>query len=261
MPTNLISKIPNSASAQTVSTNAIYTTRRMKKIFCLTVLCVFTFSAFSQFGLSSPFYTGRDAKLINASWFAEIPLSIPFYVPLKLKDSTRRISFLFQPTVKFDWYNFNKNLTVDRQNGYTSFIEDSDINHSYKKKFLKTSSMIQSTSFNLPITLVFRSKKLKTTFAPGIFVGYLIRGKFKRKYDDNGSPIEITNRFNSDKDFYGFQRLQYGFCGYISYKFVTVYGIYSLTTLFKPTNGIYARRSEVGILINLFWKKHDLKPY
>lgn len=232
----------------------------MRKLFCLTILCVFSFSAFSQFGLSSPLYAGKDAKLINASWGAEIPLFCPFYIPLKVKDSTR-ISILIQPTIKFEWYNFNKNLIVDRQNSYTSFSEDIDIHHSYKKKFLKTSSMMQSTSFILPINLLFKSKKLNITFAPGIFVGYLISGKFKRKYEDNGSPVELSNRFRDDKDFYGFQRLQYGICGHITYKFVTVYGIYSLTTLFKPSNGINVRRSEVGIWLNLFWKKHDLKPY
>lgn len=232
----------------------------MKKLFTLTIFCVCCYPTFSQIGFSTPLYTGKDAKLIDINWGAEIQLFIPLSFPIKIKDSIKTF-VLFQPAIKWDWYNFDKNLIIDRQNGFTSFIEDTDVNHTYKNKFLKTSSMMQSSSFCMPVNLLLRTKKLKHfLFAPGFYVEYLIGGKFKRRYND-GSQQFIINKFKDDKDFYGFQRFQYGLCGHITYKFITVYGIYSLTSLFKPTEGIDARKYTVGIWFNFFWKKHGLKPY
>jgi hypothetical protein len=225
------------------------------------IICCFYLPALSQIGISTPLYKGKDADLIAPSWGGQIQVFIPVPFPVKIKDTTRAY-LVFQPAMKWDWYNFKKNLVIERQNGFTSFAEDPDINHNYSTKAFTTTSMMQSSTFYMPVNLFLWTKKLKgVLFAPGAYAEYLVGGKFKRKFSDNGSPAYIKDKYKDNPDFFGFQRFQFGLCGHVSYKFITVYGLYSLTPLFKPGEGIDVYKYNIGIWVNFFWKRKYLKPY
>jgi len=203
--------------------NKTKNTMKMKRLIILIVFCVYYFPIFSQVGLSTPLYKGKDADLIEFNWAAQIQTFLPILFPIKVKDTA--IAYIyFQPAMKWELYNFKKNLIVERQNGFTSFTEDSNISHTYKNRFLKSTSMMQSTSFYMPVNVLIWSKKLKgVLIAPGFYFEYLIGGKFERGYTVNDTRLFIEDKYRDDSDFYGFQRFQYGLCGHISYKFITVY--------------------------------------
>lgn len=222
---------------------------------------IFSSNSFSQIGFSTPSFTGKDAKAFKVKWLAELRAGFPIGFPLKITKLKQKPILLFEPSIKWTWYNFKNNYVVSREGSSTLFTPDTVPTHIYNNKLFKTTSMIQQTSFYLPVNIVIRPKNMKGfSFAPGFYVEYLLAGKFKRKYTD-GSAQSVSNKFSGDKDFYGFQRFQYGPCAHISYKFATIYGVYSLTPLFLKSQGPELRKYNVGIWFNFFWKKYDLKPY
>lgn len=224
-----------------------------RSIILIVVYLTFVIQSFAQIGLSTSMFKGKDAKLIESNWSTESRLFIPVGFPIKIKDSTKAF-ILFRPTIRMEWYNFENNLIVNRQNGYSTFLMDTEANHIYEDKFLKKSSVMNSSSFFMPINVLLELEKSKSLLiAPGFYLEYLMGGKFIRKYDD-GSPKLVINKFKDDIDYYGFQRFQYGLNVYISYKFIAINGTYSFTNLFKPSEGIVASRTNIGFIINLYWK-------
>lgn len=222
----------------------------------------FCHSVFPQIGITTPFYRGKDSDLLKFNWASKIHLFYPIFHYTNVKDTSGiHPIFLFQPAINWEWYNFEKNLIISRHNGKTNIIEDPDFNHDYKNNSIfRTTSLMQTTALYMPVNVIFVHKKLKGfTVAPGLFVEYLIGGKFKRKYSSNGTSILVKEKFREEHDYYGFQRFQYGLCGHISYRYVTIYGIYSMMPLFKPTENIDVNRFNVGILFNLLGTY--MKPY
>tara|TARA_Y100000589_G_scaffold187124_1_gene177213 strand:- start:60344 stop:61042 length:699 start_codon:yes stop_codon:yes gene_type:complete len=219
------------------------------------------FQGFSQFGVSTPLFKGKDAELLQHKWYAQMQFFLPYEIPIKHKDNI--LTFVsIQPSIKWQWYNFKKNLVVYRDNNKTVFQEDADLSHIYRDKCLKATSMMQTTSLYMPVELLLWTKKVDYLFfAPGFYVEYITGGKFKSRYSENGISHFIKKDFKKDPGFYGFKRFQYGVCGQIRYKFITVYGIISLTPLFKPNQGVDIRKYNLGILLNFFWKSHSIKPY
>jgi len=217
--------------------------------------------SFSQIGFSTPSFSGKDARAFKLKWLAELRAGLPLGFPLKINKFKQKPILVFEPSVKWAWYNFKNNYVVSSENSVTLFTPDTIPTHIYNNKLFKTTSMMQQTSFYLPINIVLKPKNMKGfSFAPGFYVEYLLAGKFKRKYND-GSAQSLSNKFSGDKDFYSFQRFQYGPCGHASYKFVTIYGVYSLTPVFIKNRGPELKKYSVGIWFNFFWKKHSLKPY
>jgi hypothetical protein len=234
----------------------------MKKLTSLAYFVLIHHFSFCQFGISTPKFTGKDADQMKLSWSLQVSLTTGIPISLN-KKKANNVFLVIRPGVKFNWMDFNENNIIERQNGYTNFVKDVNINHKYNNGFLKTSSQMRSSVLSLPINLAIKIKNVKNlTIAPGIFTNYLIGGHFKRKYTDNNGHQSITNRFKNNQDYYGLQRLQYGICGHIRYKYIIVYGVFPLTTLFKENQGIEVRQSEVGVVFNIFWKKlMPFEPY
>lgn len=208
----------------------------------------------AQFGWSSPIYTGTDSDLIKRDWSSETSFAFTKTFKIK-KDDKVKYKIRIRPGFNIDWYNFEENLLVRRSNNFTDFIIDNQPLHTYKSFFIfRTTSLMKRNSLQLPVNFYFKAKKTKyVVFAPGFYVEYLIGGKFKRKFRDDGKRTVIESKYKYEDDFYGFQRFQIGLSGHLDFKFLTLYGAYALTPTFKKDQGIEVRRYIVGVYINLFY--------
>lgn len=231
------------------------------KLYFLFLFILFNNPFYSQIGVSRIRYTGKDSKIMDLNWGCELKLVLPFGIPINLKDTSKFFMFC-QPSLKFQWYNFRNNLIVSREDGHTKFTTDNNTNHLYLDKFLKPSSLMQLNYLSLPFNVPIRSKKIKhLKFTPGFYFEYLIGGKFRRDFSENGAFQSIESKLKEDKEFYSFKRLQFGICAQMSYKFITVYSKYSFTPLFKKNQNIDINNYEVGLWINFYWKKFELKAF
>lgn len=210
----------------------------------------------AQIGISSGKFMGAGAGTLKASHYFQVSAFIPS-IQFKLKTGKNvHVRMALRPSFKWMWYNFKNNLVVSRDSNFTSFIPDPNPDHVYSRRFLKKSSMMRASSFFVPLTFPFISKKLKYfVFSPGIWAEYILGGKFSRKYTDRGTPVSLGTKFKDGEGFYGLRRFQFGLCGSIQYKFFTVYSSYSLVPLFLKDQGPDIRKFETGILLNFFWKK------
>lgn len=234
----------------------------MKKIAGILSLLFIAHLTYCQIGISSPKFTGKDAEQMKLYWSLQINLSTGIPISLNKKKSDNLFVFI-RPSIKFNWFDFKENNIVVRQNGYTSFINDANTNHKYNNSLFKTSSQMRSTVLALPVDLTIKIRNIKNlTISPGLYASYIIGGHFKRKYTDDNGNQSVTERFKNNPDYYGLQRLQYGLCGHIRYKYVVVYGIFPLTLVFKQNQGIEVKQFEVGVMFNMFWKKlMPIAPY
>ena len=226
----------------------------MKKFVVAAIFLALSFSAHSQFGISSPLYTGKDAKIFKMRWGTELNLFIPLHRNIDLGKNLK-LHITFHPGITWSWYDFRSDLIVERQNNFTSFVADSDGTHLYHHGFLRTSSLMHTSAAGMPVKFNLRLKKYHLTFAPGFFVEYLTGGKFKRKFSENGSSKKVISKFSDDFGYYGFNRFQYGVSMSISYRFLTVYGTYYLANLFKSNEGIDVRRYDIGISFSFLLPK------
>lgn len=206
--------------------------------------------SYGQIGISSPGYGGDDADIFNSNWGAicnvggPIPLSLMF-----MKDTTLPKPFIvIYPSIRIEWLNFKDNFIVERRDGKTSFTPDSDITHVYKNGFLRTTSMMKTTSFFLPIEFWFWSKKRPNLIlSPGLYVNVVLGGRFINKYTSSNTKEKEITKFKSNPDFFGFNRFQFGPCAQIHYRFISIYGSYSLLPVFKKDQGINITQYSLGI--------------
>lgn len=230
------------------------------KAYLLFLLLLCNNIFYSQIGISRVRYSGKDSKIMDFNWASEVKILLPLGIPINLKDSSK-FFMLCQPSLKFQWYNFKNNLIISKEGAYTTFTEDDINTHLYPHKFLKPSSLMKLNYLSIPFSIPIRFKKIKyLKFSPGCYVEYLIGGKLRRDFSENGFNQSIESKLKEDKEFYGFKRLQFGVCAQMSYKFITVYSKYSLTPLFKKNQSIDIRNYEVGLWINFYWKKFEIKP-
>lgn len=243
-----------------------FSTTTIKFVLIFVLALVVKQSAFAQFGFATPSYGGKDKELFKLKVSVQLQTFLPLTFLLNSKESLHRskanwptiYKLQFRPGIKWDWYYFNDYMVASRDNGYTTLVEATEPRTLTKK----CSSMMQSTNFFMPVSLLITPKGMgHITIAPGFYVEYLSGGKFQRKYHINQDVYAYKVKFKSDEDFFGFQRFQYGPCAYFSYKFVTVYGMVSMRELFKPQEGPEVRKYNVGIWFNLFWKTTKLIPF
>lgn len=234
----------------------------MYKVLLSLLLCHLCFSSNGQIGFSTPIFRGPDKDTIASNWGITAEVSFPFAKKINLKDTSKSVIIVFQPSLRFESLNFEENLIVEKNNDLISFIPDSDASHIYKKGFLRTSSMMQTTSFHMPIEIWLEHKKLPgVRFAPGFYIEYILGGQFKQKFSSVNGEEKYKTKFKSDSDYFGLNRFQFGPCAHISYKFLTIYGIYSLQSMFKANQNINVSRYNFGIWVNFFYKRRRLKPY
>lgn len=230
----------------------------LKRAFLISVLLATIFintNLFAQFGFSSPIYTGPDKDLMENEWSSNFDLF--FSREIVLKDtSSKYISLIIEPGLKWEWYNFKKDIIVNRFNNYTDFIIDENPNHTYRSGLIfRTTSLMQTSSFQVPISLYLKPKGDRSIIlSPGIYLEYIYGGKFKRRYKNNGNKVIVKSKFEDEINFYGLNRFQFGFRGQISWRFMTFYGGFALTKLFKQNQGIDTRRYIAGVYFNLFWR-------
>lgn len=234
----------------------------MSRLLLIIFVSCIHFISIGQIGFSAPIFRGPDKDIIASNWGLIAEGSVPIIRTINRRDTSKWLGIVFQPSFKHETINFKNNLIVEKNNGQITFTPDSDLSHIYKKGFLKTSSMMQINSFYMPIEVWLIHQKLPNIqFSPSIYVEYIVGGQFKRKFSTTTGQEKIKTKFRSDSDYFGLNRFQFGLCAHISYKFLTVYGVYSLQPIFKPDQNINVSRYNFGVWINFFYKRWRLKPY
>jgi len=185
------------------------------------------------------------------------------FVPIKIelnKDSTKfkTSSLLIEPGINLIRYVFKNKIIPNNDGNTLSFSEDTNPNNKYNNNIFSPSSAIQFTAVSGRIFYNHKFKKLKNLqFSAGIHGQYILGGSFLRKFTSNENKVKMKYKFKEDEQYYYFNRLQYGLIAGASYKWLTLFGSYSFTTLFKQDKGPDFRMYHFGFFLNFFWKKFD----
>lgn len=231
---------------------------KYKASFALLTGILICFASYGQIGIGTGLFRGRDANQVQGVSAFDIRIYLPGGSRIFSSSDSLNLKAIPVPSFRYFIYNFKDNMVVDRQNSYTTFRVDSNQNHFYKTEKWNSRSSMRFSSIYLPIYFVSQPKKVRgLIIAPSLTLEYLVGGNFTRHYYDNNLEYTISDRYKHNA-YYGMQRFQYGVGLLVNYKFLSLTGNYSITSIFKPNEGIDIHRFEVFLSLNFFWKSYPL---
>ena len=219
----------------------------MKTIQILTILFIIASSANAQIAVSHLQFVGNDAEQLQTKWGIDLPIYLPVVgIPFGKKDSANA-GISLAPGIRWTWANFEKNLIAKRKSQQTYFIEDPDPNHQYRSQFYRSSSFLQTTNLSLGLLLQWYPEKPSFSLVAGVYADYLIGGKFKRTYKEDGQRVRKKDKLKDEGDFYGLRRWNYGVVVNFAYNRVMLYGRYALSPLFESDQSIDIHELSIGV--------------
>lgn len=227
----------------------------MKKILVMALLCLFIISAYSQ--------EPQVKKPVNKKFSSGITLYNDFWQG-KFSGITPR--FLNQGVEAFFTYNipvehspliFTIGSGIGSHNFFSNATLTQDDNGIYH--FVRVDNIVKDTSGN---TYNYKKSKLSVTYwdfpvefrynadkgfrmGVGMKFGFVLSSETKYKGDDlqgSGNTVKIKN-----KDVKNLEKWRYGFTASVGYKWLELYGYYSLTKVFKKDKGPELYPISIGL--------------
>lgn len=223
----------------------------MKRTAILSILLIFSVYTFAQvinYNTTRKFTTGVDV-------FSDIWLKTPDSIKpavinpgvhvfglyqVKLGES----NFTFCPGVGISSHNLHHDaILLEDDNGISYFekLKNKYPGISYDK------NKFTVTYLDFPVEFRLRTEK-GFRFGLGFKIGVLLQSHSKYRGDDyiNGTTEELKVKFHR---FDNIETYRFGFLGRVGWKWINVYGFYSVTTLFKPDLGPEMYPVSVGVSI------------
>lgn len=228
----------------------------MKQVFTLITFIFCSHILIAQIGIITTGLNQLEDPLQVKSGYGIAPF-IPIQIELN-KDSTKSNTSIihFEPGFSFTRFNFKNKLIPSSDGNELSFSQDNNPNNTYNNNLFSSASAFQISSISGRIIYSYRIKSFK--LSAGIHGKYIIGGSFLRKFRSNGNKIKTKYKFKDDPEYYYFNRFQYGLLLGASYKWLTIYGSYNLSTLIEEGKGPTLRMYHFGVFLNFFWKKMGL---
>ena len=139
----------------------------------------------------------------------------------------------------FNTYQFKNKTTLNADSSYTNYFYDSTI--TYSKNKLKMSYV------QMPLILEFNTSKNPNKafhIAAGVLAGYKLTTRTRQFFTINGYEYQVER-----KDDYNINPFKLDATARIGYGAFTLYGTYSLTTLFENNKGPVLYPFTVGVRI------------
>lgn len=227
----------------------------MKKLIAVMILSLLLTTAFAQ--------ESQDKKPVNKKFTTGITLYNDFWqgdlkgVKPRAVNQGAEVYFTYNIPVEkspltftvgsgFGSHNFfsNTNLQQD-ENGIYQYIRIDNVEkdtagnfYSYKK------SKLSVTYWDFPFEFRYNAKK-GLRLSAGMKFGFVLSSLTKYKGEDltgSGYDVKIKN-----KDIKNLEKWRYGITGTLGYKWLELYGYYSLTKIFKKDQGPELYPISVGI--------------
>lgn len=226
-----------------------------KLLFTLFLSLLSQQSLWAQLGASAStvYFLGADRAQMKGMRTYQTEVFYSFSIPGVKGDTVPKSHFRWSPAFQWTSLHLKANMEVSRSNGVTGFqsLTDPDI------EFCTSDLHIGAAQLRGQLRMKNKSGDAYARYAPGLYVGYRMTGRFKRTFKQEGALEKLKMPLRDDPDFYGLKRLQAGHFGTFTYGMLSLWYGVSFTPFFEAEQGPLLREVRFGAIIGLpiYFKK------
>lgn len=162
-------------------------------------------------------------------------------------DTVPKSHFKLAPAFQWTAVHFDADRAVVRSNGVTSFQTLTTPGVDFRRSNL----VLGSVQMRGQLRMKNKSGEGYARYSPGLYAGYVVLGRFKRCFRQDGSKEKVRTPLRDDPDFYGFNRFQAGHFGTFTWGKLSVWYGVSFTPFFEAEQGPLLREVRFGAILGL----------